>query len=254
MIKLNKANIIKTTMTFAMVLLFTMKINAYGADYKVLKGDSLFKVGTLFKTSVSSLQKSNNLSNDMIYPGQLLKVPAASYTVKTGDSLFLIAKANSLPLNSLRIMNNKWDNSLTPGQILIIPNTLTTVSKPVISYSQADLDLLARLITAESETEPYNAKVAVGAVVVNRIQSGVFATTIHDVIYQRINGYYQFTPVLNGWINKPASASAKQAALAALNGSDPSNGALFYFDDSITNQWLWSKPLTARIDKMIFVI
>jgi spore germination cell wall hydrolase CwlJ-like protein len=180
-------------------------------------------------------------------------VSATIYTVKTGDSLYLIAKNNNVTLYSLRAANNKWDDSLYTGQAIILPYSSTVPNHGVIAYNQNEFDLLARLITAETLDQPYNAKVAVGAVVINRIKSKQFADTITGVIYQKINGYYQFTPVLNGWINKPATEDSKKAAQDALNGVDPSNGALFYFDDSTTNKWLWSKPITARIGRMVYV-
>lgn len=115
-----------------------------------------------------------------------------------------------------------------------------------------EVDLLARLITAEAQGEPYEAKVAVGAVVINRVQSGVWANTIEAVIYQRINGYYQFTPVQNGWINKPAESESIKAAQAALSGADPTNGAQFYYDDKATNAWILAKPVSVRIGHMIY--
>ena len=114
------------------------------------------------------------------------------------------------------------------------------------------MDLLARLITAEAQGEPYEAKVAVGAVVINRVQSGVWANTIEAVIYQRINGYYQFTPVQNGWINKPAESESIKAAQAALSGADPTNGAQFYYDDKATNAWILAKPVSVKIGHMIY--
>ncbi|KOA20643.1 spore cortex-lytic enzyme precursor [Clostridium homopropionicum DSM 5847] len=236
---------------------------ASAATYRVVSNDSLYKIGVLFNTSVSSIKANNNLSSDIIQPGQVLQVPGITYTVKSGDTLFTIAKKYGISLYSLRKANNKWDDLIYPNNILTVPvktsNTTSTSvgqtspSKSVIPYSSSDLDLLARLIRAEAEGQPYNAKVAVAAVVVNRVQSSEFPNTISAVIYQRINGYYQFTPVKNGMINNTATAEDRQAALSALYGSDPTNGALFYFDDSATNQWLWSKPLAARIDRMVFV-
>ena len=115
-----------------------------------------------------------------------------------------------------------------------------------------EVDLLARLITAEAQGEPYEAQVAVGAVVINRVQSGVWANTIEAVIYQRINGYYQFTPVQNGWINKPAESESIKAAQAALSGADPTNGAQFYYDDKATNAWILAKPISVQIGHMIY--
>jgi len=238
---------------------------ASAATYKVVSNDSLYKIGVLFNTSVSSIKVNNNLSSEIIQPGQILQVPGITYTVKSGDTLFLIAKKYGISLYSLRKANNKWNDLIYPNNILTVPARTTTSnttstnvgqtssSKSVIPYSSSDLDLLARLVRAEAEGQPYNAKVAVAAVVVNRVQSSEFPNTISGVINQRINGYYQFTPVKNGMINNTATAEDRQAALSALNGSDPTNGALFYFDDSATNKWLWSKPLAARIDRMVFV-
>lgn len=120
------------------------------------------------------------------------------------------------------------------------------------SQEDNDLDLLARLITAEAQGEPYEAKVAVGAVVLNRVKSGVWASTIKEVIYQNINGYYQFTPVVNGWIDKPAQSESIQAAEAAMNGADPTGGAQFYYDDKTTNSWILSKPVSTQIGHMVY--
>lgn len=254
------------TLLASLALSVTFTSSAFAASYTVVSGDSLYKIGQVFNTSSDSLMRSNNMAGTAIYPGQVLNVPCTTYTVKSGDSLYLIATRYSISLYNLRVANNKWDNYIYPGQVLNLPgisssgtsqnsttSNTTTTAKPVINYSAADLDLLARLVTAETQDQPYNAQVAVAAVVVNRVQSSEFPNAISSVVYQRINGYYQFTPVLNGWIDKPATETAKKAAREALYGADPSKGALFYFDDSATNTWLWSKPIKARIGNMVFV-
>ncbi|WP_330548321.1 cell wall hydrolase [Aminipila luticellarii] len=115
-----------------------------------------------------------------------------------------------------------------------------------------EADLLARLITAEAQGEPYQAKVAVGAVVINRVQSGLWANSIREVIYQNINGSYQFTPVVNGWIDRPAEPESIQAAKEAIAGADPTKGAQFYYDDSATNAWILSKTVAVQIGHMIY--
>lgn len=127
----------------------------------------------------------------------------------------------------------------------------TTPVKPTSGYAY-DLDLLARLITAEAQGEPYKAQVGVGAVVMNRVKSSDWPNTIKDVIYQEIDGYYQFTPVVNGWIDKPADPQCIEAAKDAINGVDPTNGAQFYYDDSVTNQWILAKPVSAQFGDMVF--
>lgn len=239
--------------------------SAFGASYTVQKNDSLYTIGRMFNTSAGTIKADNGLSGSVIYPGQKLAVRAGSYTVKSGDTLYLVAQKLGVSLATLRKANNKWDNMIYPGQKLNVPASSSSpagtyaapssTGKAVIPYTEAELDLLARLVRAEAESEPYAAKVAVAAVIVNRVKSDLFPDTITKVIYEvSSNGYYQFTPVENGFISRPAAQSDRNAALEALRGSDPSNGALFYFDDSATNKWLWSKPLKARIGRMVYVL
>jgi len=258
-------NILKRTVSIAVGAVITVMLftgNVFGASYTVQENDSLYKIGVLFDTSASTIKADNKLSSNTIYPGQKLYVRAKTHTVKKGDTLSLIAGWYGVSLQQLRKANNKWDNMIYPGQQLNIPSAAAAAastnsssqSGAVVSYTQAELDLLARLVRAEAESEPYKAKVGVAAVVVNRIKNNQFPNTISSVIYEvSSNGYYQFTPVENGMINQPATQQDRNAALEALKGSDPSNGALFYFDDSATNKWLWSKAIKAWIGRMVFV-
>ncbi len=229
-------------------------VPAAAADYTVIQNDSLYKIGQLFRVSADTLRKDNALSSDMIYPGQVLYVPAKLYTVKSGDTLYLIARQYGLSLASLQKANGIWNNNLMPGQTIMLPGiSPDTGTGTVISYSQTELDLLARLIEAEAGGESYEAKIGVGAVVVNRVQSPDWPSSISGVINQVINGYYQFTPVKNGMIYRPASSDSIRAAWAALYGKDPSNNAIFYYDDSSTNSYMLSKTRTAVIGRLIFV-
>ncbi|OPJ59232.1 cell wall hydrolase [Clostridium oryzae] len=242
------------------ILSLASATSVQAASYTVASGDSLYKIGKLFNVTSTSIVQKNGLSSSAIYPGQILNVSCRTYTVKSGDSLYLIAKKYGVSIYSLRLANHKWDNAIYPGQLLNIPGsasnivqaTAATTVKTVIPYTTSDANLLARLIEAEAQGEPYQAKVAVGAVVVNRVRDSRFPNTISSVIYQKDAGYYQFTPVVNGWINKPASADSIKAAYAALQGVDPTKGALYYFDDSTTNTWLWSKTVALRVDRMVF--
>jgi len=242
--------------TFLVALLLPSTAS-FAASYTVAKGDSLYTIGKLFNTTSDTLMKENKLSSTLIYPGQKLNVPSSEHTVSSGDTLHLIGKWYEVTLDSLRKANNKWDDIIYPGQKLLIPavkqGSVMLSNKSEIQYTTADHDLLSRLITAEADGEPYNAKVGVGAVVINRVRDSRFPDTIKDVIYEKSYGFYQFTPVENGWIYKPASEDAKRAAYDVLNGADPSKGAVYYFDDSATNKWLWSKPLATKIGKMVFV-
>jgi N-acetylmuramoyl-L-alanine amidase len=107
-----------------------------------------------------------------------------------------------------------------------------------------DVWLLARLIYAEAAGEPYQGKVAVGAVVMNRVRSGIFPWTIPGVIYDP----WQFSSVGNWMFNSTPDQESISAAIDAVSGVDPTGGALYYFNYHIvTNSWLWSKPFAARI-------
>ena len=112
------------------------------------------------------------------------------------------------------------------------------------STNSNDLNLLARLVYGEARGEPYNGQVAVAAVVLNRVESSSFPNTIAGVIYQ--SG--AFDVVKDGQINMAPNSTAKKAAQDALNGWDPSYGAIYYFNpNTATNKWIWSRPATVTI-------
>ena len=115
--------------------------------------------------------------------------------------------------------------------------------------SQANINLLAHLIHGEARGEPYNGMVAVAAVVLNRIDSPNFPSTIPGVIYQK----GAFTAVDDGQINLTPNQTSYNAARDALNGWDPTGGALYYFNpNTATNKWIWSRPMTIVIGKHRF--
>ena len=112
------------------------------------------------------------------------------------------------------------------------------------SSNSSDLNLLARVIYGEARGEPYTGQVAVGVVVLNRVRSSSFPNTISGVVYQ--SG--AFDAVRDGQINLTPNSTAKKAAQDALNGWDPSYGAVYYFNPATaTNKWIWSRPMTVTI-------
>lgn len=115
--------------------------------------------------------------------------------------------------------------------------------------TQNNIYLLARIISAEARGEPYTGQVAVGAVVLNRIKHPSFPDTLSGVIYQK----GAFTAVTDGQFNQPISDSAYSAARDALNGWDPSGGAIYYYNPAKTsNQWIRSRPVIKRIGNHVF--
>lgn len=119
------------------------------------------------------------------------------------------------------------------------------------SNNTSDVQLLARAINGEARGEPYEGQVAVGAVILNRVKDSKFPNTIAGVIYQ--SG--AFTAVADGQINVPIAESSTvvKAARDALNGWDPTDGAIYYFNPATaTNKWIWSRPLIKTIGKHRF--
>ena len=126
---------------------------------------------------------------------------------------------------------------------------LPTGSSSSSSYSSSDYNLLARLISAEARGEPYSGQVAVGAVVLNRVEHPSFPNTIAGVIYQK----GAFSCLDDGQFDKPVSDSAYKAARDALNGLDTSGGAIYYFNPATaTSKWIWSRPLIKVIGRHRF--
>lgn len=132
------------------------------------------------------------------------------------------------------------------------PATLSAIGLPSGSsgggaaggYSSNDVNLLARVISAESRGEPYEGQVAVGAVILNRIQHPSFPNTLAGVIYQP----GAFSCLNDGGINAAVADSAYKAARDAINGWDPSGGAIYYYNPAkATSKWILSRPVLVVI-------
>ena len=121
--------------------------------------------------------------------------------------------------------------------------TSSSSSSSSSSYN-SNLNLLAKVIYSEARGEPYTGQVAVGAVCLNRVKSSSFPNTLSGVVYQT----GAFDAVSDGKINLTPNSTARKAAQDALNGWDPSYGAIYYFNPSTaTNKWIWSRPVTVTI-------
>jgi N-acetylmuramoyl-L-alanine amidase len=124
-----------------------------------------------------------------------------------------------------------------------------TAAKAKYTSNNSNVYLLARLINGEARGEPYEGQVAVGAVVLNRTRDPRYPSTVAGVIYQP----GAFTCVVDGQINAPLKSTSVNAARDALNGWDPSSGAVYYFNPATaTSSWVWSRPLIKVIGKHRF--
>ncbi len=115
--------------------------------------------------------------------------------------------------------------------------------------NDANIELLARVINGEARGEPYEGQVAVGAVVLNRVDHPSFPNSISGVVYQK----GAFTAVDDGQINAQMYSSSRRAARDALNGWDPTNGAIYYYNPkTATNKWIRTREVVCTIGRHVF--
>ena len=172
------------------------------------------------------------------------------YGYETYSAVKSFQSNNGLPADGIA-----GDNTLVslgvfiPGANNNTANTYGAVTSSRSTTSDATVNLLASLINGESRGEPYEGQVAVGAVILNRTRDSRFPKTIAGVIYQP----GAFTATVDGQISANLEQNSINAARDALNGWDPSGGAVYYFNPAkTTNAWIWSRPLIKIIGKHRF--
>ncbi len=136
--------------------------------------------------------------------------------------------------------------------VMILCSVLMT-NRGTAQYEQNELQLLARCVNGEARGESYEGQVAVAAVILNRVESPSFPNSIAGVIYQP----GAFTAVSDGQINVPidTTSSVYRACEEAMNGTDPTGGAIYYYNpEKTTNQWIYSRQVVTVIGKHRFAI
>ncbi|WP_395939550.1 spore cortex-lytic enzyme [Clostridium sp. DJ247] len=151
--------------------------------------------------------------------------------------------------NRLKVDGVAGNSTLTALGINAGQYSAATASRRKYTSNNQDIMLLARLINGEARGEPYAGQVAVGAVILNRTRDPRFPKTIAGVVYQP----GAFTAIVDGQVHAQMQQSSIRAARDAMNGWDPSGGAVYYFNPSTaTSGWIWSRPLIKIIGKHRF--
>ncbi|MDB4866182.1 MAG: LysM peptidoglycan-binding protein [Cohnella sp.] len=184
------------------------------------------------------------------------------YIVASGDTLSSIAEAHQTTVKALQIRNGISDEPLQIGQQLKVvvpgflqpsptPSPKVAAAKPAAAadVNQADLNLLAKLVQVEAGYEPYEGKLAVASVVMNRVHDCSYPNTVKGVIYEP----YQFPPAKNGLLAKAtASKECMKAAKAALSGVNNVPGAVYFFNPKVDPVKLNKVKVVAKIGNHVF--
>ena len=207
------------------LLLIAVCVNAFAVSKNGSRGEEVRKIQTKLKN-----WGYYNGSVDGVY-GWQTENAVRSFQKKNG--LKVDGVAGTQTLNAMGIFTS---NTSTGGSTTASPN-------------EANVELLARVINGEARGEPYEGQVAVGAVVLNRVDHPSFPNSISGVVYQ--SG--AFTAVDDGQINAQMYASSRRAARDALNGWDPTNGAIYYYNPrTATNQWIRTREVVCTIGQHVF--
>ncbi|MCL6612725.1 MAG: LysM peptidoglycan-binding domain-containing protein [Peptococcaceae bacterium] len=245
--------ILSAILTVILAVASTLTAWAGAISYRVKSGDTLWGIANRFDASVAEIKQASGVAGDTIHPGRQLTIPGvAQYRVASGDTLWQIARKFNTTVYLLQKMNDLPGSQIYAGQILYVPDKSS--SQPAGGYSQADVYWLSRIINAEARGESQLGQIAVGAVILNRVNSPQFPGTIKDVIFQYVNGIPQFSPVEDGTIYMEPTPSAVKAAYSALAGNDPTYGALYFYNPQLTSyhNWVRSRPVTVVIGNHVF--
>ncbi|MDW7675021.1 MAG: spore cortex-lytic enzyme [Bacillota bacterium] len=168
--------------------------------------------------------------------------PTGLFGIETVEAVKSFQQKNDIEISGIV-------DSETYNKLFTVDENLDDETVDIITINESELLVLAKIIHSEARGEPFEGQVAVGAVVVNRINSPSFPNTVSGVVFEPL----AFTAVADGQYYLDPNEEAFRAARDALKGIDPSNGALYYYNPAkVTSNWIWSRPVITRIGKHTF--
>lgn len=246
---------------------------AASSAVSIKAGDTFWTLSQAYHVTAQQIMAANpSINSNNLTVGSRLVIPASSstadrYTVKSGDTFWLISQRFGISESALLAANSSInpDNLLPGTSIIISSNSNSTAnlntSQTSSSYNSnnstyaQNLYWLAQVINAEAGGEPLNAQIGVGNVVMHRMQSPGYPHTVQGVVFQKINGVYQFSCVPNGYIYTTPSSSSVQAAIDVLQKNiDVVPGAYVFYNPSQTSagNWVRNQPTITKIGNFIF--
>ena len=174
------------------------------------------------------------------------------YGAGTKNAVIAFQKKNGLPADGVVGKGTYKALGMTDSyNFLVNSQGAGTSSNGTNGFSSADVYLLAKTIYAEGRGEPYTGQVAIGAVILNRVRHKDFPNTVSGVVYQK----HAFTAVADGQINLTPNDTAMRAAKDAINGWDPTGGAIYYYNPAVaTSAWIFDRQTVTVIGKHVFAI
>lgn len=215
------------------------------SDLKEKKEKLSFSINTHYAARINPSKQLPDIDD-------IPKDKIINYYVGPGDTLYDLARDFSTSIGVILALNDKENNHLRSGEKIKLPvHNLT--SHQILNHriSKKELNLLARAVYGEARGEPYLGQVAVAAVIINRVLSRHFPNTFAQVIYQQ----GQFSAVGDGQINLTPNQSAYRAARDALDGSDPTNGALYFYNPKTATRTAFfrGRRVITQIGEHVFV-
>ncbi|WP_053363251.1 cell wall hydrolase [Bacillus sp. FJAT-27251] len=240
-----------------LTLLGTLLFASPAFAYTVTKGDSMSKIALEHGMTLKELASANpQITNmDLIYPGQTVHVgqqhKGQSEAINIGKNVKSVSYTRKKePIKSVKASQVASAEAEVHEKQGKTRAKSASDSQNSMKLTDAEVDLLARIVRAEAQSESFEGKVAVAEVVLNRVENKKFPDSVKGVIYAP----GQFQPVKNGQINKPADEQSFKAVHAALaNNGDSVNGAVFFYNPAIaSNRWLDTRQTTVIIGNHVF--
>lgn len=252
--------------------------SVWAVEYRVRAGDTLGEIAQRFRVSVADIKATNGLTSNTIIVGDVLQIPTddedstgSTHTVRDGESLWLIALKYRITTDQLRRANGLRSDVLQVGQRLSIPGTNTVSedreerpnpreetarvreergeTRPYRGVSHEHLEVLARIVKGEMPHDGcFEGKVAVAAVILNRVRHDAFPKSIPAVAHQPLQFSCYNRNVRARLYNGPIPDWAWEAARAAVAGRDPTQGSTHYFNPYLVRpSWARQMRFVKRI-------
>jgi N-acetylmuramoyl-L-alanine amidase len=252
----------KILVTISLILSFLFAATPTLA-YSVKQGDTITKIAAENNLTIQEIAELNpQIQNlNIIFVGDTINTEpqkrtssddVVDYSDYKINLLARLVRAEAQSEDELAHINKQIQTLYAADLVKkVSPKKTQIASMEITKYSKHEIDLLARLVRAEAQTEPFEGKIAVACVVLNRVESSQFPDTIKEVIYEP----GQFQPVSNGEIHKPAdeeSIAAVKEALSEKRNLVPKSSLFFYNPDIATSRWLDSRATTVVIGQHVF--